>query len=160
MNKAFTVFETGTLDDWRKHRPGSFPVQGKRFLDADLELDFFGVNINHILPGEQATSWHSHNRLEELYLFLGGRGEMALDGDVIPVREGTAVRVGQGVMRTWRCRPDSGGPLIWICVRAGGGRLSEITPDHVLDRDRPRPWKDGSGSAESGLVDAGPGGIR
>ena len=45
---------------------------------------------------------HSHRENEELYLFLGGEGEMVVDGEVIPVKEGSAVRVKPAASRAWR----------------------------------------------------------
>ena len=62
---------------------------------------------NALEPGEEAGYWHSHSRIEELYVFLGGQGEMGLDDDIVQVSEGSVVRVGQGVWRTWRAVPDS-----------------------------------------------------
>ena len=59
---------------------------------------------------------------------------------VVDVKAGTVVHVGIGVMRTWRCTPDSPTNLKWLCLRAGGGPLKAIPDDAVPIRDIPMPW--------------------
>jgi uncharacterized cupin superfamily protein len=143
VSQPYQIFELGALHTWGEHFGGMSPATsapGRRFLDKDMALDFFGVSVNSREPGTGADYWHSHSVLEELYLFLEGEGEMALDDAVVPVKAGTAVRVAQGVMRTWRATPQSLGPLRWLCIRAGGAKLSEIPKDGTVGRDKPFPW--------------------
>ena len=143
MPDGYQIFELGALNTWGEHFGGLSPqtlAPGRRFLEKDLALDYFGVSVNSREPGTGANYWHAHSVLEELYLFIEGKGELALDDEVIPVQAGTAVRVGQGVQRTWRAAPDSPGPLRWLCIRAGGARLKEIPRDATPDRERPFPW--------------------
>jgi mannose-6-phosphate isomerase-like protein (cupin superfamily) len=141
MAPGYQVFELGAPDTWGQHVGGLNRVSGRRILDrGDLPLEFFGVSVNERKPGESAGYWHSHSVLEELYLFLEGEGELALDNEVIPVKAGTAIRVGQDVMRTWRCSPESQTPLRWICVRAGGAKLAEIPRDAEPITTLPEPW--------------------
>ena len=45
---------------------------------------------------------HAHREHEEIYLFTGGKGEFQVDGEIIPVSEGSAVRVAPGGARAWR----------------------------------------------------------
>jgi mannose-6-phosphate isomerase-like protein (cupin superfamily) len=98
------------------------------------------MTANAFEPGEEAGYWHSHARVEELYVFLAGRGQMGLDDDIVDVGPGTAVRVGQGVWRTWRATPDSPEQLRWLCIRAGGTELPHLPDDSTRDNDRPSPW--------------------
>jgi hypothetical protein len=65
---------------------------------------------------------------------------MGLDDEIVQVRAGSVVRVGQGVARTWRARPDSPGELRWLCIRAGGEELPEMPDDSSRLPDRPMPW--------------------
>jgi mannose-6-phosphate isomerase-like protein (cupin superfamily) len=143
MPEGYQVYEHGPLHTWGGHFGGLSPqsaAPGRFFLDKDMPLEFFGVSLNSRESGTGADYWHAHSILEELYLFLEGEGELALDDDIIPVKAGTAVRVGQGVMRTWRASPSSPGPLRWLCIRAGGGKLKEIPRDAQPNRERPLPW--------------------
>ena len=145
MSGNYQVYEHGDLRAWGRYTDGLSPqstAPGRFFLDKNLPLEYFGVSLNSREPGEGAEYWHAHSILEELYLFLEGEGELALDDEIIAVKAGTAVRVGQGVMRTWRASPKSKGPLKWICIRAGGAKLKDIPKDASPLRDRPLPWRD------------------
>ncbi len=134
---AYNVVELGGLDSWMD-ADGQTP--GKRFVDKQMPPQYIGTSANAAAPGAQSAFWHSHDRLEEVYVFLAGRGQMALDDDVVDVQAGTVVRVGQGVMRAWHALPDSPEALRWLCIRSGGDTLEAIGRDGALDRERPFPW--------------------
>lgn len=142
---GYEVAEIGALDEWRSHFGGIVPArsrQGRRIVDHELTMQYIGMSANALEPGEQAGYWHTHAAVEELYVFLQGRGQMGLDDDVVEVGPGTVVRVGQGVWRTWRAKPDSAGQLRWLCIRAGGEELPEVPDDSQRDTERPLPWAD------------------
>jgi len=140
---AYEVVEIGSVAEWRDHYGGFDETrsrQGRRIVDHELTMQYIGVSANALAPGEQAGYWHEHSKIEELYVFLDGRGEMGLDDDVVPVGPGTVVRVGQGVLRTWRALPDSPSELRWLCIRAGGDELPHLPDDSRRAPDRPLPW--------------------
>ena len=139
----FQVLETGDLDQWRDFYGGFHPTRsrdGRRVIDHELPMQFVGVTVNSLEPGEEAGYWHTHSSDEELYIFLLGEGQMGLDGQVVDVHPGTCVRVGQGVWRTWRAKPDSPVNLRWLCIRGDGGALPEVPDDAERDDARPMPW--------------------
>lgn len=139
----FAVSELGSLDRWNELYGGFTPASsraGKRVLDQDLALTYLGLSANSLEPGQDAGYWHVHSRIEEVYVFLSGAGRMGLDERVIDVSAGSAVRVGQGVWRTWGCRHDSEGPLRWLCIRGGGYELPDLPDDGMINRDRLAPW--------------------
>lgn len=133
----YDVLPLGSIDTW-----GQFTgvAPGKRFVEAEVPLQYLGASANSLEPGGNAPFWHRHSVHEELYIFLTGRGQMALDDELIDVEPGTLVRVGQGVWRAWHASSDSDGPLTWLCIRAGGASLQEIGRDGDLDTERPLPW--------------------
>jgi len=139
----YQVLEMGGLDEWRGHYGGFRPEtsrDGRRVVDHDLTMQFIGMTANALEPGEEAGYWHTHARVEEAYVFLAGRGQMALDDEIVDVGPGTVVRVGQGVWRTWRCAPTSPEQLRWLCIRAGGSELPHFPDDSERDNARPSPW--------------------
>jgi mannose-6-phosphate isomerase-like protein (cupin superfamily) len=141
----YQVLEMGGLDQWRGHYGGFRPQSsraGRRVVDHDLEMRYIGMTANSFEPGEQAGYWHTHTRVEELYVFLDGYGQMGLNDVVVDVGPGTVVRVGPGVWRTWRAMPDSPEQLRWLCVRAGGYELPHLPDDSTRDEQRPAPWTD------------------
>lgn len=140
---AYEILEMGGLDEWRSHYGGFRPDSsrdGRRVVDHDISMQYIGMTANALEPGEQAGYWHTHARIEELYVFLEGRGQMGLGDDVVEVGPGTVVRVGQDVPRTWRARPDSEGQLRWLCIRAGGSELPDFPDDSARLPERPMPW--------------------
>ena len=85
----FQILDLGSIDTWRDFHGGFSPARsrdGRRVLERDLPMEFFGLTANSMVPGEEAGYWHAHAQMEELYLFLTGEGEMGLDDEVIPVR--------------------------------------------------------------------------
>lgn len=147
MEQNYEVTSIGGLDDWRSHFGGlsvSKSRDGRRIVDHELTMQYIGLTANALLPGAEAGYWHSHSRIEELYVFLEGRGQMGLNDDVIDVNAGTVVRVGQEVWRTWRAHPDSPGELRWLCIRAGGEKLPELPSDSSRDEQRAMPWGTGT----------------
>ncbi len=139
----YQVTQLGDPDQWRAHYGGFVPDrsrEGRRVVDHELPMQFIGMTANALVPGEEAGYWHSHDSDEELYVFLSGRGQMGLDDDVVDVIAGSCIRVGQGVMRTWRCLPDSETELRWLCIRGDGGDLPHLPDDATRDESRPSPW--------------------
>ncbi|MEX8056707.1 cupin domain-containing protein [Microbacterium sp. 16-032] len=139
----YEITQIGGLDAWRDHFGGFAPARsrdGRHVVDHELTMQFIGMTTNALTPGEEAGYWHTHTRVEELYVFLEGRGQMGLDDDVVDVGPGSVVRVGQNVWRTWRALPDSEGELRWLCIRAGGEALPHIPDDSSRDLERPMPW--------------------
>ncbi|WP_417563278.1 cupin domain-containing protein [Microbacterium sp.] len=134
---GYDVMELGGLDTWLQ-AGGDRP--GKQFVDKEIPTEFIGVSANAATPGGESGYWHAHSKLEEVYVFLAGRGQMAVGDDVVDVQAGTVVRVGQDVMRAWRALPDSHEDLRWLCIRSGGEALKAIGRDGALDKERPYPW--------------------
>lgn len=129
----YEVMELGALEDWSAGT-------GKQFVEKEVSTRYVGASANALAPGGDAPFWHSHSAVEELYVFLTGRGRMALGDDVVEVRPGTVVRVAADVMRAWHADADSTDDLRWLCVRAGGDELAAIGRDGELDKERPFPW--------------------
>jgi uncharacterized cupin superfamily protein len=143
---SYEVVDVGAIEKWGEHYGGFSPqtsLHGRRLLDREIPLTFSGITVNSRVPGEGADYRHAHSVLEELYLFLAGEGVMLLGDQVFPVHEGTAIRVGQGVMRSWYCLPESRVPLAWLCIRAGAGPLEAVPSDATPLRDVPLPWAEG-----------------
>jgi mannose-6-phosphate isomerase-like protein (cupin superfamily) len=138
----YEVSNIGALDEWRGFYGGFTPEKsrdGRRVVDHELTMQYIGMTANAYVAGEEAGYWHRHSRVEELYVFLEGTGQMGLDDEVVDVAAGSVVRVGQGVWRTWRALPDGPG-LRWLCIRAGGTELPHLPDDSERGEDRPSPW--------------------
>jgi len=81
------------------------------------ELGLTGVALGLIrLPADEGyTFTHSHDRQEEVYLVIEGKGEMVIDGEIVPLERGDAVRVSPSAHRALHAAEEA---LLVVC--AGG----------------------------------------
>ncbi len=134
----YEVLELGPVEAWGDYVSES-GTKGKRFVDRTIATQYIGVSANAVEPGEGSAAFHAHSLLEELYLFIDGTGEMALDDEIVPVGPGTTIRVGQGVQRAIHADPEGPG-LHYLCIRSGGDVLKELPRDASRDPERTLPW--------------------
>jgi len=124
--KNFTAANIGKwkeLDNYtftHPNLPAEFP--GKLFLKKELGLTGMEVSLNKMLPGEGMPFYHAHQANEELYVFLKGKGQFQIDGEVIDVKEGTVIRVAPDGIRAWR--NNSSEELYFIVIQAKADSLS------------------------------------
>ena len=107
------------------HHPRRGDVEGKVFLGGTLALTGMEVSLGTLLPGAAQPFLHAHRQNEELYLFLSGEVEMQVDGQIIPVAAGSAVRIAPEGMRGWRNTGQE--PLNFVVVQAKAGSLEQAT---------------------------------
>jgi mannose-6-phosphate isomerase-like protein (cupin superfamily) len=108
----YSVAEAGSLAKLEK----------KEFIAKTLGFTGMEVSLNRATPGQASPYLHAHKKHEELYLFVSGRGEFQVDGDVIPVGAGTLIRVAPDGRRAWR---NTGGEdLVFIVVQANVDTLT------------------------------------
>ncbi len=100
--------------------PGTYP--GKLFLKNILKLTGMEVSLNKLPPGTQMPFHHKHQEHEELYLFIKGKGQFQIDGKVVDVGEGTAIRVAPDGVRIWR--NNSSEDLYFVVIQAKAKSLS------------------------------------
>lgn len=141
MSKAFDVFHAGPWAELGQYCFQPFPdfkVDGKLFLGQKLGLSGAEVSLNRFPAGAAMPFFHKHKQNEELYIFVGGQGEMQIGDERFPVREGTVVRVTPGADRIWR--NTSANDLYFICVqyRSGAAIEGDIRDGEVVKR--PLPW--------------------
>jgi mannose-6-phosphate isomerase-like protein (cupin superfamily) len=115
----FTCFHAGPKEEWAQYRlePPNAPVpmQGKLFLRHLLGSAGLEMSLNVVLPGEGMPFKHKHQRNEEVYVVLAGRGQFLVDGECIDVAEGSVLRIGPPAARTWRNHSDA--PLYFLCLQ-------------------------------------------
>ncbi|MBL8414703.1 MAG: cupin domain-containing protein [Propionivibrio sp.] len=117
----FSVVEIGAVDLWKNYKVKSKALQGvdvsgKLFLNSILGLTGMEVSVNCLRAGSAMPFYHKHHCHEELYLFLKGRGQFYVDGIVIEIQEGTALRVYPEGERTWR--NNSREDLFYLVIQA------------------------------------------
>jgi len=137
----FSAAGFGSPAQWREFtfaHPRRGELQGKTFLGEVLGLTGMEVSFGAMLPGETSPFLHAHKQNEELYLFLSGEGEMQVDGERIPLRPGTAVRVAQQGHRAWRATGQE--PLAYLVIQAKAGSLEQATAKDGIALILPLAW--------------------
>lgn len=122
----FTAYETGLCKDWPAHTvevPGLGEIPGKHFLKGAVGLTSCEVSINSMAPGAGMPIYHKHQQNEEVYIFIQGKGQVQVDGEVIDVQEGTIVRIAPNGERIWR--NNSTEPLLYIIIQAKENSLAQ-----------------------------------
>ena len=136
-----TQAEFGPLAQWSAFRfthPRLGEVPGKQFIGRNLGLSGMEVSLNALAPGGAIPYLHAHKQNEELYLFLDGEGEFQVDGRIVPVRAGTALRVAPAGMRGWR---NTGRvPLTFLCIQAKAGSLEQASGGDGILGEQPPAW--------------------
>jgi mannose-6-phosphate isomerase-like protein (cupin superfamily) len=127
MQKFQTKAGTATIGDIGKLDE---PISGDRvkyFLHDFLGLTGMEVSVNVYPPNQAFHLFHSHKENEELYIVTKGEGEMQLDDEIFPLKEGTVIRIEPNVVRNLRSSPNSG--LQFVCVQARMNTFKELTSD-------------------------------
>ena len=140
---GYEVLNVGDPEEWRSYFGGFRPEtsrDGRRVVDKEMDLQYMGLTVNSLVAGEEAPYWHKHSIVEEIYIFINGKGQMGLNDDCVEVAAGSIVRVSPETWIKWRCDPNSTEELRWLCVRAGGMALADAAGDATVEVDRPDVW--------------------
>ncbi len=97
-------------------------MRGKVFGGQSVGATGGEFSFQVFQPGQETGFYHSHKNHEELYFFLSGKGEYQVDGENIPVQEGTVVRVAPEGKRT--VRNNGSEPLVMLCVQYRGNTFT------------------------------------
>ena len=126
--KNYQTHNIGKFSDLSEYvfAPDALPIrlEGKVFLRDLIGLTSMEVSINQDKPGTGIDFFHRHRNNEELYIFIGGKGEMMIDDERFAVEEGTVVRVPPEAKRAWWNTGDD--DLYYVVVQAQKDGL--ITP--------------------------------
>ena len=81
-----------------------------------LNVRAFGVNYGNLPAGEEGFEHdETGGNQEEVYVYVKGSGTLHLDGEELPVRAGTVVRIDPGVTRKPVAGPEG---LEWVAIGA------------------------------------------
>lgn len=114
----FSALSTGSfsqLNDYVLPVAPGMEIQGKVFMGQTLQTTGAEISFQSFAPGKETDFLHTHQTHEELYIFVSGKGEFQVDGQVFPVGEGSVVRVAPEGKRS--VRNNGTEPLIMICVQ-------------------------------------------
>lgn len=139
----YSATDIGPIDSWKGHTaeiaalPG-VKVPGKFFLHPVLGLTGMEVSVNCLPAGAKVPFYHTHQAHEELYLFIKGRGQFQIDGEIVEIREGTSLRIAPPGERTWR--NNSQEDLYYIVVQAVQASLASAGTEDGVPLQRRVTW--------------------
>jgi len=107
-------------------------LEGWNAMNETLNLKGMGITVAAFAAGKGYEHPHYHAEQEEVYLLAHGRGQMAIDGQVIDLVEGDIVRVDPTAVRALRSHPTS--PSVWIMVGATPGCYRENDYTELTDK--------------------------
>lgn len=113
-------------------------IPGKVFGGQAVGATGSEFSFQIFAPGQETGFLHTHRNHEELYFFLGGKGEFQVDGDVFPIEEGSVVRVAPEGRRS--VRNNGTAPLVMLCVQYRGNTFTadDSTDGNILSE--PVKW--------------------
>jgi len=124
------------LDEYVLNLGENVKIPGKVFGGQLLDATGGEFSFQSFAPGSETGFLHRHKAHEELYFFLSGKGEFQVDGNILPVEEGSVVRVAPAGVRS--VRNTGAEPLVMLCVQykadtfgADDAADGEILPDKV-----------------------------
>lgn len=120
---AINVGEFAGLGEYELVLAPEVKIPGKVFGGAALGATGGDFSFQVFQPGQEAGFYHTHKNHEELYFFLSGKGEYQVDGQIIPVSQGSVVRVSPEGKRT--VRNNGSEPLVMLCVQYKGATFTQ-----------------------------------
>lgn len=136
--KNFTAVSVGRLNelgDYVLELGPEVKIPGKVFGGEAAGATGGDFSFQVFQPGTETGFLHTHKQHEELYFFLAGKGEFWVDGQIVPVGEGSVVRVAPDGKRS--VRNNGTEPLVMLCVQYRGATFTvDDAADGVILGDR------------------------
>lgn len=95
-------------------------IQGKVFVGQALGTTGSELSFQTLVPGQDSGFLHTHKTHEELYFILKGEGCYQVDGEMIPVSEGSIVRVAPEGKRALKNTGSKDMVMLCIQYKANG----------------------------------------
>lgn len=127
------------LNQFEMHHPRFGVVKpGKVFLQELIDSTGMEVSINSMPAGKTLPFSHAHKTNEEIFVFIRGEGQMAIDSEIIDVKEGSCVRLAPQAVRCVRNSGDT--ELCFIVIQAKEKSLGGHTFDDGIEATQELNW--------------------
>lgn len=128
-NENFTAVHVGRLSQLAEHtliHPKSGQtISGKVFLKDATKSTGTEISYNILPPHTEVPYFHTHNKNEETYLFLSGKGKFQVDDELFDISEGSIVRIAPAGKRGMTNTSDEA--MIYIAIQSKEGSLEEYS---------------------------------
>ncbi|MBN2522982.1 MAG: cupin domain-containing protein [Bacteroidales bacterium] len=96
-------------------------VKGKVFIGETVKSSGTEISFQILPPATDIGFLHKHKNHEEIYIFIKGKGQFQVDGNILDVKQGTIIRVSADGSRTWRNNSDA--EMIIMVIQSQEGSL-------------------------------------
>ena len=103
------------LNDYVLTLSPEIQIPGKVFIGHELMCSGAEISFQVFEPGSETGFLHSHHTHEEIYIFINGKGELQVDGEIFTVGEGSVIRVSPSGKRS--VRNNGNESLTMICIQ-------------------------------------------
>ncbi len=97
-----------------------------RFARQDLGCQRIGISYQRLGPDAQGQFGHSHGEDEEVYVIVGGSGQIKLGDEVVKVDTWDAIRVAPDTFRAFAAGPEGLEFLAFGTHTENDASLSEV----------------------------------
>jgi uncharacterized cupin superfamily protein len=138
----YTALNVGAADEVIQYELplGPHILKGKVFVGQALGLTGADVSYQTLVPGQDGGFYHSHKTHEELYIIIKGKGEYQVDGDNIPIQEGSLIRVAPKGLRTIRNNGTENLTMICVQYKANSFTEGDSPMEDGIISDQPLKW--------------------
>lgn len=125
--KMYNRFQYGSLQDLSRVT-----------LKDNMDLTGTEISINRLPAGQSIPFVHAHKKNEEVYLFIRGKGSFWIEGEILEVGEGIAVKI---VPAAGRClKADDKEDLCYFCIQAQENSLTQHSREDGIILDTKAHW--------------------
>lgn len=122
-HKAINIGAIDKLSDYSFLHPKlGHTVENKIFTGEVLKSTGAEVSFMELPPKTRVDFLHQHHKHEEIYVFLHGRGQYQIDGEVISIEEGSIIRVAPDGVRGLSNTSDE--KMIYLVIQSTADTLS------------------------------------
>ena len=111
--------------------------KGRLMAGQELGLTGCEMSINYSPAGKFTPFVHAHKLNEEVYIIIQGKGQFMVDGEEFPIEEGSIIRVSPAGERAIKAGDED---LIYICIQAQSGSLTQATGDDGIISESKASW--------------------
>lgn len=112
--------------------------EGRRTLHEQLALTGTEISINQLPAGVSVPFVHAHQRNEEVYIVLEGKGKIFIDGDELDITAGDVFRIDPAGARCLRA--DHQSSIKFICIQAEANSLVQFTENDGIPVEVKVSW--------------------
>ena len=121
--KVINVGKFSDLMDYELPLGPDFTLHGKVFAGQAVGATGSDLSFQTLVPGPDSGFLHTHKTHEELYIILKGEGMYQVDGEQIPVSEGSIVRVDSAGKRALKNTGSEN--LTMMCIQYKANAFTE-----------------------------------